>query len=42
VALFDLTAGPGGGGFDPAASIIPDARVPLLTGCVGITAARRW
>ena len=42
VALFDLTDRPAGGGADSTADIIPDAQVPRLTGCVGITAARRW
>jgi hypothetical protein len=42
VAVFDLTEPPASVRFDPTASSIDTLRVPLLAGCVRITAARRW
>ena len=42
VALFDLTERPASGRFDTTASGIHIAPVPPLSGCVGITEARRW
>jgi hypothetical protein len=42
VALFDLTEPPASVRFDPTGSSIDTAQGALLSGCLRITAARRW